>query len=44
MTYDELAEVLQIDKGTVASRLHRAYGKLKKELIALGIDQNYVKS
>jgi RNA polymerase sigma-70 factor (ECF subfamily) len=44
MAYDEIAEVLQVDKGTVASRLHRAYGKLKKELIALGIDQNYVKS
>ena len=43
MAYDEIAEVLQIDKGTVASRLHRAYGKLKKELIALGIDQNYMK-
>lgn len=43
MAYDEIAEVLQIDKGTVASRLHRAYGKLKKELLQLGIDQNYLK-
>jgi len=44
MAYDEIAEVLQIDKGTVASRLHRAYAKLKKELMILGIDQNYMKS
>jgi len=44
MAYDEIAEVLQIDQGTVASRLHRAYRKLKKELMVLGIDQNYVKS
>lgn len=44
MAYDEIAEVLQIDKGTVASRLHRAYAKLKKELLQLGIDQNYLKS
>jgi len=44
MAYDEIAEVLQIDKGTVASRLHRAYAKLKTELLALGIDQNYLKS
>ncbi|NUO82988.1 RNA polymerase sigma factor [candidate division KSB1 bacterium] len=44
LAYDEIAEVLQIDKGTVASRLHRAYAKLKKELEALGIDQNYLKS
>jgi RNA polymerase sigma-70 factor (ECF subfamily) len=44
LAYDEIAEVLQIDKGTVASRLHRAYVKLKKELIQLGIDQNYLKS
>ena len=44
MAYDEIAEVLQIDKGTVASRLHRAYAKLKMELLALGIDQNYLKS
>jgi RNA polymerase sigma-70 factor (ECF subfamily) len=42
MAYDEIAEVLQIDKGTVASRLHRAYAKLKKELMQLGIDQNYL--
>ncbi len=44
LAYDEIAEVLQIDKGTVASRLHRAYAKLKKELEALGIDQSYLKS
>lgn len=44
MAYDEIAAVLQIDKGTVASRLHRAYAKLKKELLALGIDQNYLKA
>jgi RNA polymerase sigma-70 factor (ECF subfamily) len=44
LAYDEIAEILQIDKGTVASRLHRAYAKLKKELIRLGIDQNYLKS
>jgi RNA polymerase sigma-70 factor (ECF subfamily) len=44
MAYDEIAAVLQIDKGTVASRLHRAYAKLKKELEALGIDQNYLQS
>ena len=44
LAYDEIAEVLQIDKGTVASRLHRAYSKLKKELIDIGIDQNYLKS
>ncbi len=43
LAYDEIAEVLQIDKGTVASRLHRAYAKLKKELEALGIDQDYLK-
>jgi RNA polymerase sigma-70 factor (ECF subfamily) len=43
MAYDEIAEVLQIDKGTVASRLHRAYAKLRKELTALGIDQSYMK-
>jgi RNA polymerase sigma-70 factor (ECF subfamily) len=42
MAYDEIAAVLQIDKGTVASRLHRAYTKLKKELVSLGIDQNYL--
>lgn len=44
MAYDEIAEVLQIDKGTVASRLHRAYAKLKKELVQMGIDQDYLKS
>ncbi len=44
LAYDEIAEVLQIDKGTVASRLHRAYAKLKKELVQLGIDQNYLNS
>jgi RNA polymerase sigma-70 factor (ECF subfamily) len=44
LAYDEIAEVLQIDKGTVASRLHRAYSKLKKELMALGIDHHYVKT
>ena len=44
LAYDEIAEVLQIDKGTVASRLHRAYAKLRKELAALGIDRNYVAS
>jgi RNA polymerase sigma-70 factor (ECF subfamily) len=42
LAYDEIAAVLQIDKGTVASRLHRAYAKLKKELVQLGIDQNYL--
>ncbi len=44
LAYDQIAEVLQIDKGTVASRLHRAYAKLKKELMALGIDHDYIKS
>lgn len=44
LAYDEIAEILQIDKGTVASRLHRAYAKLKKELEALGIDHDYIKS
>lgn len=44
LAYDEIAEILQIDKGTVASRLHRAYAKLKKELEALGIDHDYFKS
>jgi len=44
MAYDEIAAVLQIDKGTVASRLHRAYGKLRQELAALGIDRDYIKS
>ena len=42
MAYTEIAEVLQIDKGTVASRLHRGYAKLQKELAALGIDQSYL--
>lgn len=42
LAYDEIAEVLQIDKGTVASRLHRGYKKLQKELAAFGIDQNYL--
>lgn len=44
LAYDEIAEILQIDKGTVASRLHRAYAKLKYELEALGIDHDYFKS
>lgn len=42
LAYEEIAEVLRIDKGTVASRLHRGYKKLQKELAALGIDQNYL--
>ncbi|MGH7493513.1 MAG: RNA polymerase sigma factor [bacterium] len=44
LAYGEIAEVLLIDKGTVASRLHRAYSKLKKELLVLGIDQSYIRS
>lgn len=44
LAYDEIAAILQIDKGTVASRLHRAYAKLKKELEALGIDHGYFKT
>lgn len=43
LAYDEIAEVLQIDKGTVASRLHRGYAKLQKELAALGVDRSYLK-
>ncbi len=42
LAYDEIAAVLQIDKGTVASRLHRGYAKLQKELAALGVDRSYL--
>ncbi len=44
MTYDQIAEVLRLDAGTVASRLSRARLKLKSELKRLGIDQSYLEN
>lgn len=41
-TYEDIAEILQITSGTVASRLNRAYTKLKIELEKLGIDKQYL--
>ncbi len=41
-TYEDIAEILQITSGTVASRLNRAYSKLKIELEKLGIDKQYL--
>jgi len=41
-TYEDIAEILQITSGTVASRLNRAYTKLKIELEKLGIDKHYL--
>ncbi|MEQ1902895.1 MAG: sigma-70 family RNA polymerase sigma factor [Pirellulaceae bacterium] len=37
LEYETIAEVLEIPVGTVRSRLHRARGQLKGELIALGM-------
>jgi RNA polymerase sigma-70 factor, ECF subfamily len=37
LEYETIAEVLEIPVGTVRSRLHRARGQLKDELIALGM-------
>ena len=37
LEYETIAEVLEIPVGTVRSRLHRARGQLKDELIALGL-------
>lgn len=44
MAYEQIAEVLRLDAGTVASRLSRARLKLKKELERLGIDQSYLEN
>ena len=41
-TYEDIAEILNITSGTVASRLNRAYMKLKIELEKLGIDKQYL--
>ncbi len=41
-TYEDIAEILHITSGTVASRLNRAYTKLKIELEKLGIDKQYL--
>ena len=41
-TYEDIAEILNITSGTVASRLNRAYTKLKIELEKLGIDKQYL--
>ncbi len=41
-SYDDIAEILQITSGTVASRLNRAHTKLKIELEKLGIDKQYL--
>jgi RNA polymerase sigma-70 factor (ECF subfamily) len=35
-TYDEIAAVLDISEGTVASRLNRARRKLREQLVELG--------
>ncbi len=37
LSYDEIANVLAIEKGTVMSRLHRARLALKKQLTELGM-------
>jgi len=41
-TYEDIAEILHITAGTVASRLNRAYTKLRIELEKLGIDKQYL--
>ena len=41
-TYEDIAEILHITSGTVASRLNRAYTKLRIELEKLGIDNQYL--
>ncbi len=41
-TYEDIAEILHITSGTVASRLNRAYTKLRIELEKLGIDKRYL--
>ena len=41
-SYDDISEILNITSGTVASRLNRAYTKLKIELEKLGIDKQYI--
>ena len=41
-SYDDIADILNISKGTVASRLNRAYTKLKIELEKLGINEDYL--
>jgi RNA polymerase sigma-70 factor (ECF subfamily) len=41
-SYEDIAEILHITSGTVASRLNRAYTKLKIELEKLGIDKQYL--
>ena len=35
LSYEEIAEVLDVSPGTVASRLHRAHGKLARKLAVL---------
>lgn len=41
MPYAQIAQVLKITSGTVASRLNRAHARLKKELAELGITREY---
>ncbi len=41
-TYEDIAEILHITSGTVASRLNRGYAKLRIELEKLGIDKQYL--
>lgn len=41
-TYEDIAEILHITSGTIASRLNRAYTKLRIELEKLGIDNQYL--
>ena len=43
-SYQEIADVLNIDAGTVASRLSRAREKMRHELKKLGIDESYGKA
>ena len=37
LSYDEIAQVIAVEKGTVMSRLHRARMALKEELIKLNV-------
>jgi RNA polymerase sigma-70 factor (ECF subfamily) len=44
MTYNEIAEALQVPVGTVRSRLARARGQLQKSLWGLALDRGLVES